>query len=273
MMCEHKQDGIFIRFSGAIYDQGGTNSTQVETVNLVNPQSEWNLVMRGEATYIIEENLTLTNHVPIIKNRDTSTNLQKLINRARRECPDLVKAEIIALRLWTGPMHKRYVSLLRSIFDSGPNSPYVTTIHAFNSGIVKLSRHQKPTAVLYRGFQLSSAGLPAHIDGVEVCVLATSKNRDVAEEFSRGGLVLRLEPACSRCAAAGRESTGGADVSWLSQFPEQEEVLFPALSRLEGIGAPRPRESGGWEWAVRIVPSKSSKTLEDFGRPGFVSPG
>ena len=60
----------------------------------------------------------------------------------------------------------------------------------------------------------------------------------------------------------------GADISWLSQFPHEKEVLFQALSNVE------LREEAKWrltdKGAIRVYPVRlsgnlKSKTLGDFG--------
>lgn len=79
--------------------------------------------------------------------------------------------ELAALRLYTGPMFLLYNTKLRSMSSGGTvperdsqlgglrtHGRYTTTIHAINSGIIKLSRIQ-PTCTIYRG--MSGMKLPS----------------------------------------------------------------------------------------------------------------
>lgn len=58
---------------------------------------------------------------------------------------NLLEVEVIALRLYTGPMFFKYNSVLRNFPESAvtalKGNRYITTIHAIVSGVVKLSQH------------------------------------------------------------------------------------------------------------------------------------
>jgi hypothetical protein len=58
----------------------------------------------------------------------------------------------LLLRLYTGPMFKLYNSVLREVDKR--RGEYVTTIHALNSAILKLSKLQ-PACKVYRGVKVS----------------------------------------------------------------------------------------------------------------------
>ena len=149
---------------------------------------------------------------------------------------------------------------------------YVTTIHAFNSGIVKLSRRQatRTPNFIYRGLRLNSlASAPrARIDGVEPSPLAFSTDRAVAEGYAEvsdsEGLLLEFDLDDTKEGRSGELATG-ADIGWLSQFPHEREVLFPALSLLQSVGEPRRLKSGVLAWSVRVVACVESRTLEEMG--------
>ena len=266
MMLEHYRDSPFLRASGEVLDVLGKAGYEV-----VNPKAEWSIIVSGKACS--------TNDTPTIKKREMLQPLQQYIEHARCAFPDLhlCEAEITALRLWTGPMYKRYTFLLRSYCGNlclPCHVPvrYVTTVHAFNSGIVKLSRRQvmRTSNVIYRGLRLdapASESAPcAGIDGVEPSPLAFSTDRAVAEGYARGsgGLLLEFDLDATKEGRSG-ELAPGADISWLSQFPHEREVLFPALSLLQSVGEPRRLQSGGWAWRVRVVACIESRTLEEMG--------
>lgn len=109
----------------------------------------------------------------LVSVRNSRANFPKQLAAAGVE--PLVDAEIIAARLWTGPMHVKYQAVLRSLCTGGriegrksdarkhhaalcAGNKYVTTIHAINSALCKLSKIGSRTKV-YRG--VSCAGLPS----------------------------------------------------------------------------------------------------------------
>ena len=266
MMLEHNLDSPFLRVSGEVpYD------AEKAGFEVVNPNAEWSITVSGKACS--------TNDTPTIKKREILQPLHQYIEHARANFPDLhlCEAEIAALRLWTGPMYKRYTFLLRShcgnlCLPCLAPVLYVTTIHALNSGIVKLSRRQAIRApnVFYRGLHLDApASAPrAGIDRVEPSPLAFSTDRAVAEGYAtardREGLLLEFDLDDAKEGRSG-ELADGADISWLSQFPHEREVLFPALSLLQSVGEARRLKSGGWAWSVRVVSCVESRTLEEMG--------
>ena len=64
----------------------------------------------------------------------------------------LTAAELIMLRLWTGPMYIKYSQILRG----GIKGRFQTSLHALNSAILKISR-VSPEGTIYRG--LSGRGI------------------------------------------------------------------------------------------------------------------
>jgi len=68
----------------------------------------------------------------------------------------LLQEEVIALRLYSGPM---YVLYNNGVLRARARGKYVTTIHAINSGCLKLSRMQRACTVWYSQ-QVERAFLP-----------------------------------------------------------------------------------------------------------------
>ena len=184
----------------------------------------------------------------------------------------LILEEGVGGRLYTGPLYEKYNAVLRAC-SSNPflvrrwralckGNRYPTTIHAINSCVIKAS---KLTAVgtVFRGFSgglLPDAFWKPNEDGfsggVEYAFLSTSTDRTQAIEYASGGgasTVLEM-----RMGMVDR----GADLTWLSQYPHEKEVLFPPLTGLEARGA---RVDGG----VLVVEASLSLnmnalTLEEF---------
>ena len=100
---------------------------------------------------------------------------------------------------------------------------YVTTLHAINSAVVKLSKLTKVTKV-YRG--MSGMTLPEQFmksnevgvrGGIETSFMSTSVDRNVALAYASGdvGLVLEIEQGMV---------SRGADIRFISQYPHEKEV-------------------------------------------------
>lgn len=172
-------------------------------------------------------------------------------------------AEVAGLRLYTGPMYSQYNGVLR-IQRKGK---YVTTLHAINSGIIKLARQTK-AATVYRG--VSGGHLPERfwqpndkgvMGGVERGFMSTTTDRNVALGYMR---------------QQGREAMmlfeirmgmidSGADLHTLSQFPAEREILFAPLTGLEVASAARAEEG------VLIVELRLSCNLHDLTLEQVVS--
>lgn len=165
----------------------------------------------------------------------------------------LILEEGVAARLYTGPLFVKYNGVLRGLDTSVPFlkdqmmqycagkdkngkdklNKYTTTLHAINSAIVKLSKLTRATSV-YRGvgmrlpptfFRPNHFGVMGGIDGA---FMSTTVDRDVAMKYAasgtHGGCVLEIEQGMI---------DRGADISWLSQYPHEREVLFAPLTGLE----------------------------------------
>ena len=267
MMREHANGALFLRESGMTVKP----SKSKQLGGIISPQAEWNLVVLGEEGLAVEETLCRRGHSPQIKKRELLALKDYL--RLALGYNDLTKAEVIALRLWTGPMYSRYALLLRSICKcrcNGQRSPdpelvqYATTIHALNSGIVKLSRLQSEPRTVYRGLQLQGTSLV----GVDPSPLAFAVDRATAERYASkggcGGLLLELNTAHPVEAVAAGALAHGADVSWLSQFPHEKEVLFPALSQVWDAAGQHTDTCASGCMVRPVVVKATGATLEEL---------
>ena len=153
----------------------------------------------------------------------------------------LLREEVLSLRLYTGPM---YVWYNNRVLRKAKRGLYVTTIHAINSAIVKLSRFQKCVTV-YRG--VAGGVLPdafftpdanGAVGGVEAAFMSTTTERTVAMDYAqRKGADGAPRPSMLFHIKMGMIDKG-ANVSFLSQFPSECEILFAPLTGLEVTSRP-----------------------------------
>jgi len=185
--------------------------------------------------------------------------IQELLAHPNSQAAGLTEPEIIALRLYTGPMYIKYNNRLRPNGGSdglGPGTGYVTTIHAVVSGVIKLARvWQLPeNRKVYRGVfsgNLPSSFLKADKYGcrgaVEYALMSTTTKKEVAVQYAGGGRPTIFEIDVGQV-------DRGASLSWLSQYPSEEEVVMPPLSNLEVVGDIKLEASP--QGLVRVVPMR-----------------
>ena len=155
--------------------------------------------------------------------------------------------EVAAMRLYTGPMYMLYNTVLRQfpqyVLEKLSNNKYETTIFCIISGISKLSKASKipQDRRVFRGLggmlvpdEFWSEQEGGFRGGVEWGLMSTTTNRSVAMQYSgadkKRGTVFEI--------LVGRVDLG-ADLSELSQYPGEKEMLFPPLTFLEVVGEPR----------------------------------
>ena len=148
---------------------------------------------------------------------------------------ELQRLEVVVLRLYSGPMYKRYNDTARGqVKDAFP-----TTIALISSGLIKLSKVTVACKV-YRGIcggQLPEAFYKPNVfgvkGGIERAFMSTTTELAVASEFagSKGegaiGVVYEMEMGMI---------DRGADLSIMSQYPAEKEILFAPLTGLEVKG-------------------------------------
>ena len=173
----------------------------------------------------------------------------------------------------------RYNGVLRGFYT---RNMYTTTANVIVSGLRKLSRITAPPAkneegerVVYRGtggmalpadfFQADEQGFAG---GVEAGFMSTTTNREVAMHYSGVGGGGGSEGGGLRTVfryLVGERSLG-ADVSWLSQFEGEKEMLFGPMTHMQIMGTPRVEEGGVSVITVRPTVSQRSRTLEQVER-------
>ena len=158
---------------------------------------------------------------------------------------EVSQVELLAAKLYTGPMFIKYNAVLRGngssvefllkAFESScQGNTYTTTIHAINSCVVKMSQLTMATKV-YRGnadIAPPDAFLTADEfgvkGGVEFGFMSSTLEAKVARHYAdrpgKMGLVFEIQQGMV---------SRGADISPFSQYPHEKEVLFPPLTGLE----------------------------------------
>jgi hypothetical protein len=156
--------------------------------------------------------------------------------------------EVIAIRLYTGPGYVPLNSYLRNLAKASPEwrqklsqmyqLTYSTTIFHLTNGLRKLVRCNRDFSNVYRGLR---GELPeafwlhddfGFVTATDFAFMSTSLDVAVCKEYMR-----KTEPnvlweiECSAETAEGFHS--GADVSLLSQFPQEREMLFPPMTMLK----------------------------------------
>ena len=160
---------------------------------------------------------------------------------------NLSEVEVLGLRMYTGPVAFLYNARLRAAGTGGlvmfgmcrgqrPECRFTTTLHVVSSGLIKLSRMQ-PACKIYRG--IHGMLLPAPFTapnvhnvrgGVEYGFMSATLDRSVAERYS--GMAKQGEPSLIFEMAMGMVNRG-AFLGWLSQYPDEAEILVPPLTGLE----------------------------------------
>ena len=157
--------------------------------------------------------------------------------------------EVIASRLYTGPPFVKMNGPLREASGAFPKewtehlkgNKYTNTVYACNSMLIKFSQISRipPRRVVYRG--ISGVKLPAKFlvvaegggrGGVDFGFLSTSTSKEVAVAYlgdKEVPVLFQIEVG---------DIDRGAALSFLSQYPMEDEILFPPLSYMEVVGEP-----------------------------------
>ncbi len=164
--------------------------------------------------------------------------------------PRMTIVEVIALRLWSGPMGVKYNKMIRR-YTAGHRegqewrvelekklclgNKYSTTIHVIQSAISKLGKIN-PNSKGYSGSNnllLHERFWKNHPEmntkgGVEGGLMAVTKDRDVAKYYATLedapiGIIFEIDMSTME---------RGAEIGWLAQYPHENETLLPPLTYL-----------------------------------------
>ncbi|KOO26285.1 d chain transport protein, partial [Chrysochromulina tobinii] len=163
---------------------------------------------------------------------------------------ELIREELVGGRLYTGPLYAKYNAVLRS--KSGDawlveqcklltlGNTYTTTIHAINSCVIKLSKLTKAVKV-WRG--IKDAKLPKSFwvansmgvrGGIEYGFSSTTTDKEQALHYA-GAEDAHTHHLSTVFEMQMGMVDRGADLTWLSQYPHEREVLLPPLTGLEAL--------------------------------------
>jgi hypothetical protein len=139
--------------------------------------------------------------------------------------------EVVAIRFYTSNQYSKVNSSLRGT-DAKTLGKYDSTIKAISSGLNKIP---SKTCTVIRGSHLSEAIL-AEIEKknafTELAFMSTTKLKTLPEAFNKGNVTFKItSPRCR-------------DISWLSELPKEEEVLFPPGSEFVVNGVTTEMKNG-----------------------------
>ena len=179
----------------------------------------------------------------LLKGRNARS-LDELMGMEQARTSMLTSEEMVALRLYTGPMYDVLNKILRGDDNGNPlprsGNMYTSTILLICSAILKLSKISvpPPEGKVYRG--LGGMVLPPSFfdrdaqgfsGGVEMGFMSTSTTRAVAVEYSGLGREQHGIPTIFEINVG--KTSMGADLSWLSQFQHEKEMLYGPLTHLQ----------------------------------------
>ncbi|KAK3273740.1 hypothetical protein CYMTET_18034 [Cymbomonas tetramitiformis] len=210
------------------------------------PKLEWEFVVTPQPAWQYPCETVHARHPRQMAPLDSFLKVMETINTQLEAAghATLLREEVIALRLYTGPMFAKYNPLLRQVLSGAEytGNRYVNTIIAINSGILKLSKIQKAVKV-FRG--LSGGLLPDEFwhpnahgvkGGVEMAFMSTTTSEEVALQYAdssderKAAFVFEVQMGMV---------DRGADISPFSQYPHEKEIVFAPLTGMEVVGAPR----------------------------------
>ena len=201
----------------------------------------------------------------------------------REERALLTRDEVLSVRLYTGPCYQVINDFLRQIgplkgplriaMATHPSHTFAATVGHICAAIRKLAAIATPEEAertLWRGvrgqlergfFEEDALGMVAATD---VGFMSTSCTREIPERYMHGPANVLWKIRAARESDAAFHY--GADVRMLSQFSEEEEILFPPCTMLEVDTGSLP---GGREAAVRGRRA-SAAVQQEIAADGFV---
>jgi hypothetical protein len=166
--------------------------------------------------------------------------LDDFTTKAQMRCPKIKKAHIAVARLYTGKLYRPWNSALRALSNADTDKDatkellkWATCIAVLYEALIILSFDTKEECTVWRGVDETSMELPDSFTkgdfagGVEMAFMSTTKNPQIALDFSGGpdkkGSIFEI-----RFTGASR----GVDVQLFSLWPEEQELLYAPFTYL-----------------------------------------
>lgn len=183
-----------------------------------------------------------------------SKTIDELMQTEQVKTAKLLRAHVLALRLYTTSTYATMNSPLRTDPPTQPNPLAATTYYA-SQGIKLLQSvagnlpNAHESQDLWRGMKdMTISDAFSESGGTEFACMSTSTSQEVAIDFAESTIpmILKLETKdfMSR----------GADISFLSVYPGEGETLFPPLTFLRPIARQAIKRKGKTYLMVRCEP-------------------
>lgn len=189
-----------------------------------------------------------------------SVSLEALLETAEAKAAHLERHHILALRLYTTSSYKCINEPLRR--NPPPKQhPFAATTLFIQDGIKKLraintgSGGAVETKVFWRG--MKDLSLPTSFEkegGAEFACMSTSADFDIAVKFAE--VEKSASPLIFKYVTTSFMNRG-ADISFLSVYPEEKEVLYPPLTYLEPVKVKKQNIKGNWFIVAEVKPTMS----------------
>ncbi|CAK0810167.1 unnamed protein product [Prorocentrum cordatum] len=159
---------------------------------------------------------------------------------------------IIALRVYTSAMFQVINGPFRDVENQNgfaQQHPVPVTCLLIAEGLKKLRQLEADQAtkdgptqkVYYRGMKnLRAPSSFMAVGGTELAPMSTSTSQNKVGEYSQSDKPLVVRVVCDNFMEQ------GSDISWLSLYPGEQEVLYPPLTFLEPVRRRRIANSAGW---------------------------
>lgn len=211
--------------------------------------------------------------------------IDMLLQKPLAQAAKLIREEMIAIVMYTGPAFVLYNAVLRqfphdiyTVFKDADNL-FPTTIFVLVSAVNKLSRCMNipPSTLLYRGLggtlefpdRFSQPDhkcmTPNALGFLEYGFMSTTANKSIAVQYSG---VQQGTPKATILQIRPNTVDRGADISQFSQYPLEREFLFAPYSFVQSDGPQRTEvtDGGGVLTAVpvRVNVNLKSETVEEL---------
>eukprot|EP00554_Chaetoceros_debilis_P003718 CAMPEP_0194086784 /NCGR_PEP_ID=MMETSP0149-20130528/22419_1 /TAXON_ID=122233 /ORGANISM="Chaetoceros debilis, Strain MM31A-1" /LENGTH=703 /DNA_ID=CAMNT_0038769963 /DNA_START=69 /DNA_END=2177 /DNA_ORIENTATION=- len=187
--------------------------------------------------------LQLSNGIRDLNN--SGKTLQAFANHRMAKKYNLRESHVAALRLYTTSAFRFLNAPLRNSMQKNMTEnmphPYPVTVSLIDEGIKRLRAltaeafGAKTDIFLWRGMRNTTVDehfLEGRRGGTELGLMSTTKNVKIAAEYSNcsqgNALLFKFK--------IGNMKQFGADISWLSAFPSEAEILYPPLTFLQPTG-------------------------------------